>query len=67
MAAKNRGQTTISAPMYIGGLTPISCLSPLVGVKPATYTSGQISSALQKAYGGIGRPELFESIKHLIK
>ena len=24
MAAKNRGQTTISAPMYIGGLTPIS-------------------------------------------
>jgi hypothetical protein len=24
---ENRGQTTISAPMYIGGLTPISALS----------------------------------------
>jgi hypothetical protein len=24
---KNRGQTTISAPMYIGGLTPISAIS----------------------------------------
>jgi len=42
-------------------------LSPMVGGKPATYTSGQISSGLQKAYGDIGRPELFDSIKHLIK
>ena len=61
------GQSTISSPMYIGGLPPISCLAPMVGGKLATYTSGQISSALQKAYGGIGRPELFKSIKHLIK
>ena len=42
-------------------------LPPMVGGKPATYTSGQISSGLQKAYGDIGRPELFDSIKHLIK
>ncbi|PZW63606.1 filamentous hemagglutinin [Pseudomonas sp. URMO17WK12:I1] len=42
-------------------------LPPMVGGKPATYTPGQISSGLQKAYGDIGRPELFDSIKHLIK
>ncbi|WP_010223159.1 DUF637 domain-containing protein [Pseudomonas donghuensis] len=42
-------------------------LPPMVGGKPATYTYGQISSGLQKAYGDIGRPELFDSIKHLIK
>ncbi|WP_434560921.1 hemagglutinin repeat-containing protein [Pseudomonas sp. Z4-20] len=42
-------------------------LPPMVRGKPATYTPGQISSGLQKAYGDIGRPELFDSIKHLIK
>ncbi|OIN46551.1 hemagglutinin [Pseudomonas azotoformans] len=42
-------------------------LPPMVGGKPATYTPGQISSGLQKAYGDIGRPELYDSIKHLIK
>lgn len=42
-------------------------LPPMVGGKPATYTPGQISSGLQKAYSDIGRPELFDSIKHLIK
>lgn len=42
-------------------------LPPMVGGQPARYTAGQISSGLQKAYGDIGRPELFDSIKHLIK
>ena len=42
-------------------------LPPMVGGKPAMYISGQISSGLQKAYGDIERPELFNSIKHLIK
>ena len=31
-------------------------LPPMVGGKPTTYTLGQISSGLQKAYGDIGRP-----------
>ena len=42
-------------------------LPPMVGGKQATYTSGQISSGLQKAYGDIELPELFDLIKHLIK
>lgn len=42
-------------------------LPPMVGGKQATYTFGQISLGLQKAYGDIGRPELFDSVKHLIK
>ncbi|MFV3406428.1 hypothetical protein ACNFIC_21120 [Pseudomonas sp. NY15463] len=42
-------------------------LPPMVGGKPARYTAEQISSGLQKAYDDIGRPELFDSIKHLIK
>lgn len=42
-------------------------LPPMIGGKPARYTAGQISSGLQKAYGDIGRPELFDSIKHFIK
>ena len=42
-------------------------LPPMVGGRPAVYTSDQIKVGLQRAYADIGRPELFESIKHLIK
>lgn len=42
-------------------------LPPMVGGKQANYTSGQIWEGLQKAYGEIGRPELFDSVKHLIR
>jgi len=42
-------------------------LPPMTGGKKATYTPEQIKVGLQKAYGEIGRPELFDSIKHLIK
>ena len=33
----------------------------MVGGKAASYTPDQISTGLQKAYGDIGRPELFKS------
>ncbi|HIQ45323.1 MAG TPA: filamentous hemagglutinin N-terminal domain-containing protein [Pseudomonas oleovorans] len=42
-------------------------LPPMVGGKQANYTSGQIWEGLQKAYSEIGRPELFDSVKHLIR
>ncbi|WP_244644340.1 two-partner secretion domain-containing protein [Pseudomonas fluorescens] len=42
-------------------------LPPMVGGKAASYTPDQISTGLQKAYGDIGRPELFKSVQHLIK
>lgn len=42
-------------------------LPPMKEGKKAIYTSGQIKTGLQQAYKDIGRPELFESIKHLIK
>ncbi|MEE4685396.1 hypothetical protein V2K59_11170 [Pseudomonas alliivorans] len=42
-------------------------LPPLAGGKPASYTAEQINLGLRKAYEEIGRPELFESIRHLIR
>ncbi|WP_139213078.1 hypothetical protein [Pseudomonas kilonensis] len=42
-------------------------LPPMKEGKKAIYTSGQIKAGLQQAYKDIGRPELFECIKYLIK
>lgn len=35
--------------------------------KKVIYTPAQIRAGLQQAYSDIGRPELFDSIKHLVK
>ncbi|MCQ8130829.1 RHS repeat-associated core domain-containing protein, partial [Methylomonas rivi] len=42
-------------------------LPPMVTGKQASYTADQIGLGLEKAYGDLGRPELFNSIKDLIK
>jgi hypothetical protein len=42
-------------------------LPPMTGGKRANYSADEIKNGLQNAYEDIGRPELFESIKHLIK
>lgn len=42
-------------------------LPPMAGGKKVIYTADQIKNGLRNAYDDIGRPELFESIKHLIK
>jgi len=42
-------------------------LPPMVGGQKAVYTAEEISSGLQRAYTDIGRPELFNAIKGLIK
>ncbi|MFT4924636.1 MAG: RHS repeat-associated protein [Phenylobacterium sp.] len=42
-------------------------LPPMVGGKKANYSASQIRIGLQSAYNDIGRPELFNSISHLIK
>ncbi|MFW9269073.1 filamentous hemagglutinin N-terminal domain-containing protein [Pseudomonas sp. NR3] len=42
-------------------------LPPMKDGKKAIYTPDQIKTGLQQAYKDIGRPELFESVKYLIK
>jgi hypothetical protein len=42
-------------------------LPPMAGGKKTNYTADQIRSGLQKAYSDIDRPELFDSVSHLIK
>ena len=42
-------------------------LQPMREGKKVIYTPAQIRAGLQQAYSDIGRPELFDSIKHLIK
>ncbi len=42
-------------------------LPPMVGGRKANYSPGQIRTGLEKSYSDIGRPELFNSIQHLIK
>ncbi len=42
-------------------------LPPMVGGKKANYSANQIRAGLQSAYTDIGRPELFNSVSHLIK
>jgi filamentous hemagglutinin len=42
-------------------------LQPMRDGKKVIYTPAQIRVGLQQAYSDIGRPELFDSIKHLIK
>ncbi|MGI2184074.1 SpvB/TcaC N-terminal domain-containing protein [Shewanella oncorhynchi] len=42
-------------------------LPPMVGGRKASYSADQISVGLEKAYGDLGRPELYNSINGLIK